>query len=256
MMYTVRHASVRSGFTLVEVLVVVAIIAVLIALAAPAMVGLRQSVVKTQHLAALRSHSTALALFASDNEGAFPFFGVAGAPEFGLTFGKCHIPPPSSVDNFFAYQSRGWVSATVSYLSATDKLPFAASVKGAGVAHSYCGQLGEDVGFFFSPVMMTHTVFAEPRFFDGAGGDRVIRTKQMRTTQVKHPGRKGILVIVPPAELRGEHLTEAWVAFADGSVRELPWNLDRNVQNTSVSFSLFDQIPIMTTRDGLNGFDQ
>ncbi|MCC7350908.1 MAG: type II secretion system protein [Phycisphaerales bacterium] len=62
----------RHGFTLVELLVVVGIIALLISMLLPALNKARRAAMKTQCLSNLRQISTAVYLYLNDNKGIFP----------------------------------------------------------------------------------------------------------------------------------------------------------------------------------------
>jgi prepilin-type N-terminal cleavage/methylation domain-containing protein len=67
------------GFTLVELLVVVGIIALLVAILIPALSRARESANRTICLSNIRQVATALISYTADNNGSFPFCGLAGA---------------------------------------------------------------------------------------------------------------------------------------------------------------------------------
>jgi prepilin-type N-terminal cleavage/methylation domain-containing protein/prepilin-type processing-associated H-X9-DG protein len=73
-----RHAS--HGFTLVELLVVVGIIAVLVGLLLPAMGRARESAKRTQCMSNLRQLGMAFVMYTNENKGKFPGSGQSATP--------------------------------------------------------------------------------------------------------------------------------------------------------------------------------
>ncbi|MBX3387830.1 MAG: DUF1559 domain-containing protein [Phycisphaeraceae bacterium] len=80
---------IRRAFTLIELLIVIAIIATLIGILLPALAGARESARTTKCMANLKSIGTSLTLYADNNRGTFPYWsawhywGVAGTPDDG-----------------------------------------------------------------------------------------------------------------------------------------------------------------------------
>jgi len=76
----------RKGFTLVEIMIVVAIIALLAAIAIPNLLSAKKTANEAAAKATVRSLSTAAEVYATSNSGTYPaIVGVIGPPATGLT---------------------------------------------------------------------------------------------------------------------------------------------------------------------------
>lgn len=247
-----------TAFTLVELLAVLAVVVVLIALTMPVLQQAKAAVNHTANLAAMRQFSTALTLYSLQSDGSFPFFGIPGAPERGLSFGTCRVGVFSSQGaQVLVDSSQYWVSAIVPFLSGWNDLPYESRIDRDGVVMSSCGSSGK--GMYWSPVRMTHTVFADPAFFTDAGPHSGSMINGSRISQVRHPSRKGMLIGFPSSSGRVDAGTfpPAFVriAFADGSTLMQPWVIRAIDPPRRPPFTLIDYWPIMATPDGLKGFD-
>lgn len=91
----------ESGWTLVESLIVVAVIGILVAIAIPALRGARHNADAASNLADLRTHASIIALYTADQNAAFPNF-------IDPRLGTGPLPGTSITDLAYFSQSSLW----------------------------------------------------------------------------------------------------------------------------------------------------
>ena|SRR5688572_5186722 len=100
----------KSGFTLVELLVVIGIIAILIAILLPALQRARESARQVQCLSNLKQVATAMFMYTNDNKGWFPNIAVFGGPGATvLGYGNLTTPPPPGYDPDWIGWPEDWI---------------------------------------------------------------------------------------------------------------------------------------------------
>jgi prepilin-type N-terminal cleavage/methylation domain-containing protein/prepilin-type processing-associated H-X9-DG protein len=100
----------KTGFTLVELLVVIGIIAVLIAILLPALQRARESARQVQCMSNLRQVGYAFFMYTGENKGWFPNVGVFGGPGATvLGWGNLTTPPPPGYPPEWIAWPEDWV---------------------------------------------------------------------------------------------------------------------------------------------------
>ncbi|MGI9012692.1 MAG: type II secretion system protein [Phycisphaerales bacterium] len=152
-----EHPLLVPGFTLVEMLVVIAIVSLLIAILLPSVRNMHRRGQDVAAAVALRQTFTAMTLYTHDNNLGYPYWGVPGDPEGPYTlYGRDVFHYPA--DGHFERQSFTWANMVVPYMSGIPELqptPF----------DNWPGDVRIDGGIFLNRFRITHAVFADPKLF-------------------------------------------------------------------------------------------
>lgn len=253
------------GFTLIEVLVTISIIAVLVGLAIPSLRGTKQAADTLSRHNDMRQLHLSATMYAGDFKNFFPFLGVPGKPLEPLTVGGTTMPPfpIGGSMGLFHDSSLLWISPLDPYLD--------------GGARMYDGRIDRkltgDWRDVFVPTVyqLTHTAFAAPRYWsqdhDSTRGidptppaPPASLIHGTRHDQIRFPARKGIIIDLGDPRFStypSDALFVHSVVFGDGSTRDVraqefePY-LKKNVDRPHGANS---GVPTFCTRDGLEGVD-
>lgn len=252
--------------TLVELLVAVAIIAIVLALSLPALSGARQAATAARCHINLRSAYQAVTLYTADYDDSFPMFArrrVLDAFENG------------GVRLAYFYQSIHWPMVVRPYLSdrPLDEAqvcpggPLYEATFGSGMYVEYMAQY-PPTSTLPSDYWMSYTMFTAPEMWrpDGDVFDES-RLRPVRVAEVTHPSGKGAMV-----EPRAYHLSRSrfsapsliaeerrqgpyTIAFVDGRIEAR--RLDALVPGVTGNGSLakYAMAPVLSTVDGARGTD-
>lgn len=248
------------GFSLIELLVVVAVVAVLLAILLPALAAARRSAQRTAQTAGVRSLGLMIAAYSQDFGGAFPYLMTPGRPELGF------------------FQVRGWrldggehsYFAGSKYFWPTVAMPeFAEAPPGFLIYDNEFGywsqvpnqQSASPCPIYKSLAFMTAATAADPKFWRDSEPDAAWCVG-MKFSGVRYPSAKGLLLDVHAESLtlESEDPEALWmlplVAMMDGSAgfRALPpdsWE-DRVIADRPWGHLPW---PIISTRDGVYGRD-
>jgi prepilin-type N-terminal cleavage/methylation domain-containing protein len=230
-----------AGFTLIELMVTIAVIAVLIAITIPSLASARKSAKQSRHLSNTRQLLVAIAVYASESNERFPAL-LSSSGENTDALGR---PLPLTAIHPHSYLVRN-------------------TLKWTNVMYDLGYELPEE-GFFgppdeLNPVRRTHylltgAAFAEPEIFVD---DPVLTPSLFRVqtvTRVRYPSAKGYLLAthsdVWPEDR--EDLDPVFVGLGDGSAsKKTPLAealSDPNGDAIGITF------PVLWTRHGLDGRD-
>lgn len=236
-----ERISTGNAFTLIEALVVVAVVAVLLAVALPVLRGARAQSVRAQTLSNTRQSAALLLTSAADNAGAIPSSNAAA--RFGMTgVAPVEIVTPTGVlgTDYFAQASvwpalllaRGYEPSPVWLSPARREEP----------RHP-----------FQTDFDLTHAVLAGPEHWRSPETQRESMWRAVRLHEAAHAAKKALLVERASDLRRGEATTTPAVAFVDGHASFVL----RNDSTTPVVNRFFHNaaIRLITTRDGLSGRD-
>lgn len=255
----------RRGITLLELLVSVSIIAVLLALAAPALFSTRGAAREKQCLATLRGVGQATHVWANDHRGAFPHLGTPGQ-----LYNVWTDPESGTIHGWFD-NSWSWTISMRGYLDARQRVcPWHPSLDSPNMSEEH--HTGSN--YALSSALYTNwAMWKETNPIT-----TMDQLRPVRVAEVAHPSRKAMFVEFIPFHLAGfdqeaytaVSLVGAWgrlrhgvnTALVDGSARSPRMNTLESGPRPPDPFLLdpkdegdFMPFPLITTRDGFLGAD-
>jgi prepilin-type N-terminal cleavage/methylation domain-containing protein len=231
----------RRGFTVVELLVVLAITTVLVTLAVPALRGARFSSKLLRSLAVQRQLEASVESYTQASKDVFPYMATPGDPWGPVIVNGINV----SFQGYFTDQSWYWASLIVPDYADVSALDLALTPN------------VDPRGVFISRYCITETIFADPRLFTTwTARPPLSYLRPTKTPEIQFPAKKGILLDLGLGAVAGESGRQGQlsVAFADGSARpymqsDIVWS---RVVNQPFSNSAK---PVINTRNGLAGVD-
>ncbi|QOJ00366.1 MAG: prepilin-type N-terminal cleavage/methylation domain-containing protein [Phycisphaeraceae bacterium] len=244
------------GFSLVELLVVLAIVGVLTAILVPWLAGVRRAGAEARSLSNLRTHAQAMSAYAGDYASVLPYITRLGFEVNRLEGGGVVI---ESCSYFDAHRVWHVVLAEPYYNApATSTVFFPPRYQQYGDAWPYL------TPYFYPCVYIARPEFWTPE--TRMGGSQFAPT---RLDEVQHPDAKSLIVESWPYldrvlnDPERHRLVPLPVAFGDGSARSVPWDqrvggYERGEGNQfaadgAVHYS--DSPPLLHTLRGVRGRD-
>lgn len=242
------HAGSNRGFTLVETLVVVAVIAVLISISLPAIADAKRASTLAANLAYQPKVGALLMLYANDHDGAFPYWGEPGrdwAPTYtpsGTLYATSHWRQPYTWGYFLSSRGYdGWVGTI--YAGLGDWRPSADP---------------EDV--WSSTHWLPHCAYADAAYWTPGVPRADSMLRGQRFSDVAHPNAKGLLLLMTVSDriYPSERWTlpeTPWVIWFGDGHSAAPRNGDL-LPATNWGLGVNEPgIPVLTTELGLEGRD-
>jgi prepilin-type N-terminal cleavage/methylation domain-containing protein len=240
-----RTGNARAGFTIVELLVVIGLIAVLVSLVAPLLRPAKESAVRTRSLSTCHQLLVALATYSAESREYFPYFATPGDPAGPMTIGGVDLHAENDC-SYFKGQMTLWPSLIVpDHFDARQAIETEQMRQGLA-ERGYPAQAVRTLFF------LSQTVHAAPEFFVGdETPDDLTHFRGTTVDEVAFPASKGL--VLDAALVDRDVLVP--VGAADGSGRLFPYP-GPDPENVVERFvGGFTPWPIMATRGGLRGID-
>ena len=176
------HRGAKLGFTLLELLLVIALVGVLTTLLLPSLGMTRDKAMRTRAMSDLRQHATVMNMYTGDWGGLFPFFAIPGASE-------TVIRTERYTESFSYFSSHSfWPVALVDRYypdyaidDAIFQSPFARhSERGVWGAYAY-----------------SCSMIAIPAYWDQSTREGINQLRPNRLSSVRYPGGKTLLSFDP-----------------------------------------------------------
>lgn len=193
--------SLKSGFSIVEMLVVVGLIGLLLAITIPAIARSRQSARHGSIQATTRQHLTIFQLYLGDYRDVHPWFGMPDES------GRLNLSLPNGGSPYQAYYFEtcsAWAIPMASYYS--DMWPHA--------SQTYPGPIGT-ARYLYSCAMI-----ADPAFWNTRSRLGASQWRATRSSEVRYPARKALITGAVDQEPFPDWISDGLtLGLCDGAVR-------------------------------------
>ncbi len=204
------------GWTLLESLIVVAVIGILVAIAIPTLRGARLYADAASNLTDLRTHAGIITMYTSDQSGAFP---NAIDPKIGAG----PLPGTSITDLAYFSQSSLWpfplLAAYYNNVWPSDIFYLRSAERDIEV-----GSVGHNPSYVYGATFLAFHPYWNPQ----TRADPPTQLGIVRIDQVRYPSRKALLdVVVLNGWLHtggGHSRSRVLAAFVDGSAASFSWD--------------------------------
>lgn len=252
----------KAAYTLVEVLVVIAVVAVLLGLAVPLLARIRSRGDDTHTLASLREIGTALTMYADASRDTVPVF-FQPLPTVVLS----DEPQEITVDGVLA-MGHWFDHSFLFYVALRPALPFKTiSVPGRPIEEAVIGRLGAPASEYF----LSENFYATPEFWRSSRTQTAAGFSAQRWSSLLFPSSKGVLSqrtsYRNPQVQRQQLMTldtrvESGVLWGDMSASAVRQGLlNPGVPNTFDHYASAGNasgvaMPVIRTRNGTRGRDR
>lgn len=244
-----------SAFTLLELLIVIGVIAIILAIALPALRNARKAPETTRILSTHRQLLAATFMYTADHRDTLPYIGPAHQVDARRVFQGYTVPFP-----YFG-QKWIWISLVApKYFDLPATWYEGPPLYGRRYAtHPIEIEFHADAphDFISTSFLMTYAAFADPLFFEGdTTSIQPHLFRPTRTTEVRSPSRKGALIT--PSAPEDEDRFSSGLFDGSANVYSFPpddsplWD-ERVVNRGAVGG--YASIPVLSTRGGLRGVD-
>ncbi len=237
------------GFTLIELILSIAVIALLITLALPSLAGARMRAKMAWSLSTQRQIGAAIHLYAQDHAETLP---ILGEPE---PLGAGLVGPGGGRIGSSYFLSNLYRWSTLLY---PQYIPTISTLKPG--PHDAEDELIEDGGWIRSPFFLTFNAWADPRFWND-GYPTPVREllRATRIGEIRFPSEKGLVLDIHHGAMNRTEFPgyrNLSVGRADGSAGELDWwSVPLSALYSNPRWPIPWRLPVLATRDGLWGRD-
>ncbi len=242
-----RHAG--AGFTMIEMLVVIVVLAVLLALALPLLASSRQAGKDAKRLSDMRQIGAAVVAYAKDYEDGFPYIGTPGDPTAPIKVDGVLVPAI-----YFRAHAMYWANLIwPHYLDA----PRAFMERPEVQRHLSLNGVPPDT-LILTEIMLTHAAAADAVYWTDDENDEPVSLefhhyRGMKLSDVFFPSRKGMLMDGTGLSMLDDRDLAFWIS-ADGSgrtthARDFSWDNVVVRPYGSITYN------VLATRAGLSGID-